>query len=414
MASAGGGFRHTGEIREVEMEIVEPPLEEPRRARAKRPRDEPGPYGLFRVATAEKKLTDGSQALQDYNALRLSSLSSGEDSENRIRMPSKINNSEVSPDLRYRTLIHAYGEGNKRFAHLAGTQNSLTHQGEHPASYTLPSFKGFGNPVCTSSDHSLGSPKLGTTLRTTLPSHQFTRGTGLYGYGDVDTGPGISRPVLLESCSPQVSTLPVELLSPIKDEVWETSVPFVPSFDFPYSIPPSRSLYDPFIDSVEPSKVEIKKENKSADISSSIINQHASQIATNEKLLNYDDKLTMLTKGLNDIASDKVCSSSLDVSDLVKTGDRKNYAASVNEKTKEFRFHLAEHVKELIKPIWKEGYLSKDAHKLIVKKAVDKVINSIQPNQVPATEEMITNYLNMCGSKIEKLVKAYVDKHGKA
>jgi len=86
-------------------------------------------------------------------------------------------------------------------------------------------------------------------------------------------------------------------------------------------------------------------------------------------------------------------------------------AASNDEKARDFRFHLAEHIKELIKPIWKEGNLSKDAHKLVVKKSVEKIVDSIRPNQMPTTEELIAKYITTSGSKIEKLVKAYVDRH---
>ncbi|VAH08824.1 unnamed protein product [Triticum turgidum subsp. durum] len=95
--------------------------------------------------------------------------------------------------------------------------------------------------------------------------------------------------------------------------------------------------------------------------------------------------------------------SSLDGDTLVKAFERtKDY----------FRIHLAEHVKELLKPIWKEGKLSKDAHKLIVKKSIDKVLATVDLHQVPATKELITDYITMSGTKIEKLVKAYVDRHG--
>ena len=89
---------------------------------------------------------------------------------------------------------------------------------------------------------------------------------------------------------------------------------------------------------------------------------------------------------------------------MVKAFEIKNDAA-INEKTRVFRFHLAEHVKELLKPFWKEGNLSKDAHKLIVKKSVDKVLASVELHQVPVTKELITDYITMAGTKIEKLVK---------
>ncbi|XP_062180023.1 zinc finger CCCH domain-containing protein 36-like [Phragmites australis] len=319
----------------------------------------------------------------------------------------------ASSNNRYRSL--AYG----------GTTENLpqAHQKEHRsshASYSSHSLTGFRNPGFSSSDHSFGSPTLQTSHLKMLSSHQLTPGikkAGLHRYDDVDKGCGTYRPVLLASDSPQASIVSAGSLSPIKDEVWETSVPFVPSFSFPDSTTSSRSQYDPFVDSVDPPKVESTNNLRSANISCSISSQHTNQNASTDKLLNCDDKLTrnMSVKGSNElaflIASGRVRSSSLHGNDRVKACDRKNDAASNNEKTREFRFRLAEHVKELVKPIWKEGYLSKDAHKMVVKKSVDKVLGSLEPDQVPATEELITNYLTVSGSKIEKLVKAYVDRH---
>ncbi|XP_043703174.1 uncharacterized protein LOC122653265 [Telopea speciosissima] len=79
-----------------------------------------------------------------------------------------------------------------------------------------------------------------------------------------------------------------------------------------------------------------------------------------------------------------------------------------------FRTDLVEFVKEMVKPFWHEGHLSKDAHKTIVKKAVDKVIGTLEPHQVPSTTESINQYLSFSRSKISKLVEGYVDKYAKS
>ncbi|KAJ8478145.1 hypothetical protein OPV22_021872 [Ensete ventricosum] len=50
---------------------------------------------------------------------------------------------------------------------------------------------------------------------------------------------------------------------------------------------------------------------------------------------------------------------------------------------KKFHTALVDFVKELLKTIWKEGHSSRDAHKMIVKKAAEKVLNALQPHQVP-------------------------------
>lgn len=71
---------------------------------------------------------------------------------------------------------------------------------------------------------------------------------------------------------------------------------------------------------------------------------------------------------------------------------------------KTFRAALVDLVKELLKPSWHDGRLSKDAHNTIVKKSVDKVISTLQPHQVPATPNMVIHYVSSSRLKIAKLV----------
>lgn len=75
-----------------------------------------------------------------------------------------------------------------------------------------------------------------------------------------------------------------------------------------------------------------------------------------------------------------------------------------------FKNALIEFVKEILKPIWKEGKMSREVHKTIVKKVVDKVTGAIQGEQVPKTQEKIEQYLSHSKPKITKLVQAYVER----
>ncbi|KAL2241237.1 UNVERIFIED_CONTAM: Zinc finger CCCH domain-containing protein 36 [Sesamum indicum] len=77
-----------------------------------------------------------------------------------------------------------------------------------------------------------------------------------------------------------------------------------------------------------------------------------------------------------------------------------------------FKFALVEHVKKLIKPYWKEGKISKDVHKVIVKKSVNKVIESFGSSEIPMKGK-ISSYLISSHSKLSKLVQAYVEKYQK-
>lgn len=93
-----------------------------------------------------------------------------------------------------------------------------------------------------------------------------------------------------------------------------------------------------------------------------------------------------------------------------------------NEKTKNikemkalkiFRTALAEFAKEILKPTWREGHMSKEEFKTIVKKAVDKVAGSLQSHQIPNTQERIEQYLESSRVKFTKLVEGYVEKYVK-
>lgn len=72
---------------------------------------------------------------------------------------------------------------------------------------------------------------------------------------------------------------------------------------------------------------------------------------------------------------------------------------------RQFRAALVDHVKELLKPTWREGHLGKDDHNIIVKKAVDKVLSTLQPHQIPTTMESVHQYLSSAQPKIAKLVQ---------
>ncbi|KAI0527351.1 hypothetical protein KFK09_002951 [Dendrobium nobile] len=73
-----------------------------------------------------------------------------------------------------------------------------------------------------------------------------------------------------------------------------------------------------------------------------------------------------------------------------------------------FKIALAEFVKEVIKPVWKEGRLSKAAHNTVVKKVVDKVVG-VQGTNIPQTQERIDIFLSCAKGKLHKLVQDYLE-----
>ncbi|KAI3758558.1 hypothetical protein L6452_06125 [Arctium lappa] len=72
---------------------------------------------------------------------------------------------------------------------------------------------------------------------------------------------------------------------------------------------------------------------------------------------------------------------------------------------RQFKMALVEFVKEILKPTWKEGKMSREVHKTVVKKVIDKVTSTIQGIQVPRTQGRIEQYLTYSKPKIAKLVE---------
>uniref|UniRef100_M0ZQH7 Zinc finger CCCH domain-containing protein 36 n=1 Tax=Solanum tuberosum TaxID=4113 RepID=M0ZQH7_SOLTU len=79
---------------------------------------------------------------------------------------------------------------------------------------------------------------------------------------------------------------------------------------------------------------------------------------------------------------------------------------------KNFHAALVEFVKELLRPTWNEGLISKDAYKKVVKKTVDKVENSLHPNKIRNTAESTKDYFDLSLPKHTNTIEAYVEKYG--
>ncbi|XVE56788.1 hypothetical protein DITRI_Ditri04bG0039100 [Diplodiscus trichospermus] len=78
-----------------------------------------------------------------------------------------------------------------------------------------------------------------------------------------------------------------------------------------------------------------------------------------------------------------------------------------------FRVALADFVKEVLKPSWQQGNMSKEAFKTIVKKTVDKVSGAMKSHRIPKSRAKIDQYIESSRRKLTKLVMGYVDKYVK-
>ncbi|XP_044404647.1 zinc finger CCCH domain-containing protein 55 isoform X2 [Triticum aestivum] len=100
-------------------------------------------------------------------------------------------------------------------------------------------------------------------------------------------------------------------------------------------------------------------------------------------------------------------------SDGEQDGDKNKKGNKEESKAlKMFKLALADFVKDVLKPTWKEGQLTREVHKTIVKKVVDKVTSTVE--NTPPTKEKIDVYMSYSKEKLSKLVQAYVGKYVKA
>lgn len=81
--------------------------------------------------------------------------------------------------------------------------------------------------------------------------------------------------------------------------------------------------------------------------------------------------------------------------------------------TKPFKIAIADFVKDVLKPSWQQGNMSKEAFKTIVKKTVDKVSGAMKGHQMPKSQAKINHYIDSQQRKLTKLVMGYVDKYVK-
>ncbi|KNA12306.1 hypothetical protein SOVF_127100 isoform A [Spinacia oleracea] len=76
-----------------------------------------------------------------------------------------------------------------------------------------------------------------------------------------------------------------------------------------------------------------------------------------------------------------------------------------------FKVAVANFVKEVLKPQWRQGYMSKEVFKTIVKKTVDKVSGAMKNHRVPKSNAKIDHYIDSSRRKLMQLVEGYVDKY---
>ncbi|XP_028116671.1 uncharacterized protein LOC114314387 isoform X1 [Camellia sinensis] len=205
-----------------------------------------------------------------------------------------------------------------------------------------------------------------------------------------------------------------------------------PKSSRPADLPRSGSdQYDPLFDSIEPSENSLKKFDYDP--------KH--QPTGSQKLLDVEEErkkdvgvvtVTTSVKSENDEYGETAdaevddvdnasASNPLDATntsageieiDQIKTPG-KSKKSKDSRSMKLFKVALADFVKEVLKPSWRQGSMSKEAFKTIVKKTIDKVSGAMKSHQIPKSQAKINHYIDSSQRKLTKLVMGYVQKYVK-
>lgn len=246
---------------------------------------------------------------------------------------------------------------------------------------------------------------------------------------------------------------------------WEPSEPFQPSFTIPpYILPSSDALYDPFtdIENLEdrshkaPSSTEGKQawknsyQEKDGDSASGLRARECNNEDKNSSCSQNQHQGNVARKNLEAYGGvEGVATSVVDQNDAATPSKEISSAAAAENRVvlkrskpvghdswhksdgssykktlksdevdgevrsdagmkvmRQFRTAVVETIKEMLKPLWREGRISKDVHNMIVKKAAEKVVSAaVQFHQVPTDAESVEQYLGSSATRIVKLVE---------
>jgi hypothetical protein len=152
----------------------------------------------------------------------------------------------------------------------------------------------------------------------------------------------------------------------------------------------SGTLYDPLSDSIEP----IKKSNPS------LVGDQFSSKPTME--LEADELGEEVVGTVENVSPEPVSNPGPSGTITVTRSKERNKEESRSMKL--LKVALADYVKEVLQPAWRQGNISKDAFKIIVKKTVDKVSASVPSHHIPRTPSKINQYVESSQQKVTKLV----------
>lgn len=194
----------------------------------------------------------------------------------------------------------------------------------------------------------------------------------------------------------------------------------------------SGAPYDPLLDSIEPSsssinKVDLRKEKTWSAADSRDASKVMNLEVDSENMYGLGVVAESEVEGLGEVAADTeagvVDNASPEFlgakdwnSDIPGDVDNdqaldKNKKGKDSRSMKLFKIAIADFVKEVLKPSWRQGNMSKEAFKTIVRKTVDKVSNSVPSSHIPKTPAKMKHYVQSSQKKVTKLVMVCLLSH---
>ncbi|CAJ2648590.1 unnamed protein product [Trifolium pratense] len=203
-------------------------------------------------------------------------------------------------------------------------------------------------------------------------------------------------------------------------------------------LPGPGEQYDPLFDSIEPSsslkKFDFEQEQEVAGESNISLRPKSSHMSLDAKekkhgkvgavastsSLNNDEYGETADAEVGAVENESL-SNDMDDANMSPGKDEINQIKSPGKRKKSkdsrsmklFKVSIANFVKEVLKPSWRQGNMSKVAFKTIVKKTVDKVSGAMKGHRIPKSQEKINQYIESSQRKLTKLVMGYVDKYVK-
>lgn len=291
-----------------------------------------------------------------------------------------------------------------------------------------PSFQRFPSNLPGSSD-------LGPLSDVSLPKSSIKPHYNPFASTFEQTDPSLDiGPVVSPNAADSISTKAEHMnsLSPFgqsfpesRTHAHESSAEAVPSKLKPFRQDfASGAPYDPLLDSIEPSSSSINKVDPGKEKKRSADSRDVSKLMNievdSENMYGLGVVAESEVEGLGEVAADTEAGVVENASpeflgakdwnsdipgdiDNDQTLD-KNKKGKDSRSMKLFKVAIADFVKEVLKPSWRQGNMSKEAFKTIVRKTVDKVSNSVPSSHIPKTPAKIKHYVQSSQKKVTKLV----------